>query len=103
MKITITTRPIVSTMVNSTSTTESRIDCERSDTRSTCTDGGTEASSRGIIALMLSTTSTVLAPGWRKTSRSSPRLPLNQAPLRGALVASMTLATSCSLTGAPLR
>ena len=26
-----------------------------------------------------------------------------RAPLRGALVASMTLATSCSLTGAPLR
>ena len=103
MKMTITTRPMVSSRVNSTSTTESRIDCERSDIRSTWTDCGTEASRRGIIALMLSTTSTVLAPGWRKISSSSPRLPLNQAPVRGDLVASTTVATSCILTGAPLR
>ena len=89
MKMTITTRPMVSSRVNSTSTTESRIDCERSDIRSTWTDCGTEASRRGIIALMLSTTSTVLAPGWRKISSSSPRLPLNQAPVRGDLVASI--------------
>ena len=37
MKITSTTRPMVSIRVNCTSSTESRIDCERSDIRSTCT------------------------------------------------------------------
>ncbi len=102
-KITMTTRPMVSSMVNCTSVTESRIDRERSDIRSTWTLCGIEASRRGIMALMRSTISTVLAPGWRKISRSSARLPLYQAPVRGDLVASITPATSCSLTGAPLR
>ena len=45
--------------------TDARIDCDRSIRTSILTDGGIAARSTGNIALMLSTTATVLAPGWR--------------------------------------
>ena len=45
--------------------------CERSETRSTCTALGSEASNVGICALIWSTTASVLAPDWRLTSNSS--------------------------------
>ena len=72
-KITITTSASASTSVNSTSETEARIDSERSETRSTCTVRGIDFSSCGIIALILSTTLSVLAPGALKTNRTSAR------------------------------
>jgi len=49
-KITTMTRPIVSIIVNCTSRTDARIVCERSDIRSTWTDGGSDSSSFGIKA-----------------------------------------------------
>ena len=90
--MTITTRPMVSARVNCTSLTESRMFCDRSDTSSTWIDGGNDACSSGICALTWSTTSSVLAPAWRRISSSSAGLPLNQAPVRGDLEESIDLA-----------
>jgi hypothetical protein len=42
-KITNTTRPIVSSKVNSTSCTDSRMFCDRSEIRSTWIEGGIDA------------------------------------------------------------
>ncbi len=56
----------VSTSVNFTSLTESRIDCERSYRMSRLTEAGICALElAAAAALMPSTTSTVLVPGWR--------------------------------------
>ncbi len=63
MKMTRITRPIVSIIVNCTSCTAARITSERSETRSTWTDGGIDSCSCGISALTVSTTWIVLAPG----------------------------------------
>jgi len=60
-----------------------------------------EARPAAIIALMLSTTSTVLAPGWRKISSSLAALAVEpRRPVRGDLVASTTVAdVPCILIG----
>ena len=50
-----------------------------------------------------STTATVLASGWRWIASTTERLPLNQLAILSFSTLSMTLATSSSLTGAPLR
>src|SRR5262249_16806809 len=50
----------------------------------------------------MSTTSTVLAPGWRWTARVTEGLSLYQLATLSFSTLSMTVATSCSLTGAPL-
>ncbi len=102
-KITSTTRPMVIARVISTSATEARMSSERSDTRVTCTARGIEASSRGIIALIWSTTLMVLAPGERWISSRSVCLPSNQAPVRGFSDELTTCPTSLTSTGAPLR
>ena len=81
-KIVSTTSAMVIISVISTSDTESRMLVERSDTRSTCTERGIDASNCGIIALIWSTTLMVLAPGSRSISSSSIRLPSNHAPVR---------------------
>jgi hypothetical protein len=93
MKMTMTTRPMVSSRVNSTSTTESRIDCERSDIRSTgpIRHRGEQARHH---RLMLSTTFDGVKPGWRKIS-SAAALAVEPWAVRD-LVASTTLATSCT-------
>ncbi len=64
-KITSTTSPIVSTRVNFTSATDSRIDFERSLRTSRLTAAGSCARSAGINARIESMICTVLAPGWR--------------------------------------
>ena len=61
-KMTRTTRAIVTIIVNCTSCTAARITSERSDTRSTLSDGGTDSSSCGISPLIASTSWIVLAP-----------------------------------------
>ena len=74
-KITITTRPIDSTSVNSTSLTEARMVCVRSDTVVTCTSGGMFASAAPAAwPRTPSTVSITLAPGCLNTSSSTARL-----------------------------
>ncbi|MCY1169982.1 hypothetical protein D9M73_100370 [compost metagenome] len=62
-KITITTRAMVSSNVNSTSVTDARMVCVRSTRVFTSTVGGIAACRRGIAALMRSTVWITLAPG----------------------------------------
>ena len=66
-KITITTRQIVRTSVNSTSSTEARMVCVRSEMTPIFTDGGMAARMRGIAARMRSAVSMTLAPGCLST------------------------------------
>ena len=65
-RITITTRPMVSASVNSTSRTEARMVTVRSSTVSTLMAGGMLAVRRGSCALIWSTVSMTLAPGCLK-------------------------------------
>ncbi len=67
-RITITTRPMVSASVNSTSLTEARMVTVRSRMVSTLMAGGMVAVRRGSCALIWSTVSMTLAPGCLKTS-----------------------------------
>src|SRR5947199_5867413 len=62
-KITMMTRKMVSTSVNFTSFTDSRMDCERSYTRFTETEAGICFRMVGSNCLMASTTATVFVPG----------------------------------------
>jgi hypothetical protein len=63
--MTSTTRTAVNPSVRCTSATEALIDCDRSSSTSILTDGGIAARRIGSSARILSTTSTVLEPGWR--------------------------------------
>src|SRR5262249_36875330 len=72
-KITSTTRTNASNRVERTSASELRIDCERSNRISTCTDGGNHALNVGSSAFTASATSTVLVPGWRCTASTIER------------------------------
>ncbi len=102
-KITITTRPTVSIKVNFTSLTEARIDTDRSYRMLICTAAGICASSCGSSCLTLSTTSTVLVPGWRKMASTMERLPLNQLADLSSCTLSRARPISEMRTGAPLR
>ncbi len=64
-KMTITTRPIVSTSVNSTSSTDARTVSVRSPSTSTCTPCGIDAFNAGSSAFTRSATAITFAPGWR--------------------------------------
>ena len=64
-KMVSTTRMTVSAKVNCTSAIESRIEMDRSFSTEILTEGGICARKTGISALIESTTSMVLAPGWR--------------------------------------
>jgi hypothetical protein len=68
-KMTSTTRKTVSRSVNFTSSTDSRIGWARSLRTRSETAAGSCASRPGNSALMRSTTSTVLVPGWRWMAR----------------------------------
>src|SRR2546425_7462482 len=59
-KITSTTSTSAASMVSFTSRTEARMDCERSNRISTCTEGGSHALKVGRSAVTASATSTVL-------------------------------------------
>ncbi len=102
-KITMTTSPIVSIIVNCTSCTAARTTSERSDTISTFTEGGTASSSFGIIFLIVSTSSMMLVPACFWIASPSPGVWKYQAPIRLFCTPSTTSATSFSRTGAPLR
>ncbi len=103
MKITSTTSTAVSASVNCTSLTELRIETERSSNTSRWTEAGSCASNTGSSLLIASTSSTVLASGWRWTASMTAFLPLNQLPTWSFSTLSMAFATSRSRTGAPLR
>ena len=100
-KMTTTTRLIVSSIVNCTSLIAARVVCERSDIRSTWTEGGSDCSSFGINALMRSTTATVLAPGSFWMAMPSARWSPNHERSRSFCTELMTSPTSLMCTGAP--
>src|SRR5579863_1524275 len=84
-KITSTTSTIASSSENLTSSTDSRIDWERSYTVSRLTEGGSRPLgpvNSGNKALMRFTTSTVLVPGCRCTENMMERVLSSQAKLR---------------------
>ena len=64
---------------------------------------GIEACSSGSSARMRSTTSMTFAPGWRCSTSSTAGLPSARPRLRMFSTPSLTVATSCSRTGALLR
>ncbi len=66
-------------------------------------DAGTCARKLGSLARTRSTTSTVLASGWRWIASTIARLPLNQLAILSFSTLSMTRAISDSLIGVPLR
>ena len=72
------TRPMVSSSVNLTSATAARIATELSFISDTFTPAGSWAVMAGSAALMASTTSTVLASGWRWTASVMARVPSYQ-------------------------
>src|SRR6476469_7876190 len=100
-KITITTSATVSINVNCTSLTEARIVSVRSETILTLMAAGIEAWSTGIIALIRSTVSMTLAPGWRWIARMTARFWLYQPAIRWFSGALMARPTSRTRTGDP--
>ena len=102
-KITSTTSTTASASSNSTSATEARIVVVRSVSGVTSTAAGSAACSCGSTALMLSTPAMTLAPGWRWMFRMTAGVAFIQAPSLLFSAPSITLATSESRTGAPLR
>ena len=75
----------------------------RSLTMATSSATGREPRSCGSSVLMRSTTSMTLAPGWRCTFTITAGVAFTQAAIRLFSCASSMVATSFSLTGAPLR
>src|SRR5512137_2209852 len=106
-KITIITRAMVSSRVNLTSVTDSRIDSVRSKRMLRLTEPGSWLWNEGICCLMASTTSMVLTPGCRWMARTMARVDfpdvLYQAAILSFSTLSLTWATSCNRTGAPPR
>jgi len=106
-KMTMITRPMVSSRVNLTSATDSLIVSERSKRTLSSTAAGSVSRKEGICFLMLLTTSMVLVPGWRWMARTMARvvfpLVLYQAAILSFSMLSLTVPRSCSRTGAPLR
>ena len=102
-KITATTRMTAKVSSICTSRTDARMVRVRSVTMATSSATGRESRSWGSIALMRSTTSMTLAPGWRCTFTITAGVLFTQAAIRLFSWASSTVATSFSRTGAPLR
>src|SRR3989475_8968692 len=94
-KITSTTSTSAAAMVSLTSRTESRIERERSNRISTCTEGGSHALKVGRSAVTASATSTVLVPGWRWTARTIERWRRSAVPYHEAVLSSSTLSITC--------
>ncbi len=87
--------------VTFTSWIAARIEIERSLRISMFTDPGSCATSPGTAALMASTVATVLASGWRRTSRVIERSPFTQLAVLVDSTLSSTSATSERRTAAP--
>ena len=99
MKMTITTSATVSSRVCSTSETDLRMDCERSNSTSKFTDAGIRSRNCGSNRRTLSTTATVFAPGWRCTAKITALVLLYQAAALSFCTLSSTLPNSCRRTG----
>ena len=78
----MTTSATVSSSVNCTSPTEARMVSVRSEMTLTLMADGIEACSTGSIALIRSTVSMTLAPGWRWIARMMARCLLYQPASR---------------------
>ena len=102
-KITTTTSTMASASSNSTSATEARMVTVRSESTPTSTAAGSVETMRGSSASMRLTTSMMLAPGWRCTLRMIAGVVFAQAPSLMFSAPLVTLATSDSRTGLPLR
>ena len=102
-KITMTTSAIASNRENCTSSTELRIEIERSLSTSRLTEAGNCWRNCGMSARMASTTATVLVPGWRWIVMVTLRRPLNQLATLLFSTLSITFATCSKRTGAPFR
>ena len=102
-KITMITSEMAIASVHCTSTTASRIEIERSNSGCIWIEGGTCARNTGKASRTSSTTSTVLASGWRWIASTMARESLNQVATVSTSTLSITLAIWSSLTGAPLR
>ena len=89
--------------VVSTSLTEARMVCVRSEITSTCTSGGMLFSKRGSRARTPSTASITLAPGCLNTSSSTAGLLSCQAETWRFCGPSIAWPTSRTRTGPPLR
>ena len=100
-KITSTTSITASASSYSTSRTEARMVVVRSVSTWTSIEAGSEAWSCGSNALIRSTTSMTLAPGWRCTFMMMAGVASIQAPSLSFSVPSTTVPTSLSRTGAP--
>ena len=102
-KITITTRPIASISVNSTSLTEARIVCVRSDTTFRWMLGGISARSAGSLAFTPSAVAMTLALGCLNTSSRIDGLPFVQAASSRFCGPDTARPISRMRIGAPLR
>ncbi len=102
-KTTRTTRATLMSSVNSTSDTEARMVPLRSSTTLVSMAGEMERARDGRSALTRSITWMMLAPGWRRMIIVTARFPSLQAATRSFSTLSVTRATSCRRTGAPLR
>ena len=98
-KITITTSAMVSSRVNSTSSTEALMFCVRSTSTLTCTAGGSAASKRGSAARMRSTVSTTLAPGTLNTPSTMARPSMGLVSAAGAAAPAKAQATCVTSSG----
>jgi len=99
----MTTSARVSSSVNFTSCTESRMPCERSNSVWIWMPFGTCPASDSISSFTRSATATVFVPGCRCTARTMERAPLYQLALRLFSMSSSTLPNMSSRTAAPLR
>ncbi len=100
-KVTITTSAIASISSNCTSVTEARMVVVRSDSTFTSSVAGSAACNCGSSALMRSTTSMTLAPGWRWMFSTIAGWLLAQAARRVSSAPSTARATSARRSGEP--
>src|SRR6516225_1175826 len=91
--ITRMTRQIAIASVSCTSSTDARMEIERSIRTAMLIDGGTMARYCGRRLRMESTTETVLASGWRWIASTMARLSLNQL----AILSFSTLSITCAI------
>ena len=103
MLTTATTSSVAMTRVSSTSCSEARMVMVRSVATSRFTSAGRAARSTGNCALIASTVAMMLAAGCRLMMATIDGWPLNSPVVRVSSTESLTLATSCKRTGAPLR
>src|ERR1700691_1233213 len=102
-KITATTRAMQRQSSNSTAATEARTVVVRSVRTVMLIAGGIVALSFGRSALMRSTTSMMLAPGWRWMFTMTAGTLFIQADAWEFSMPSTTFATELSITGEPFR